>query len=233
MTLQPFRVLQSDVVCLLRDDVDTDQIIPARFLTTTVRTGLGRHLFADWRYDAQGAPRADFPLAAADPAWARVLVTGRNFGCGSSREHAPWALLDWGFRVIIAPSFADIFRSNALKNGLLTIALGSQSHAELLRALEQGAPAARGGEGRVRVDLGNDRVAIGDAFHARFETDPFAKRCLLDGVDELGYLMAQSPDIAAFEATMTSFVPTTAASELAPLAPPAPPAGPGAASRIQ
>jgi 3-isopropylmalate/(R)-2-methylmalate dehydratase small subunit len=209
MTLQPFTLLDSLAVQLLRDDVDTDQIIPARFLTTTERTGLGRHLFADWRYDAQGEPRADFPLNTADPAQARVLVAGRNFGCGSSREHAPWALLDWGFRAVIAPSFADIFRNNAQKNGLLAITLATDLHAELVRAL--GGSVASGHGPRLQVNLADDLLAIGDVFVARFETDAFAKRCLLDGVDELGFLLAQSAEISAFEASGPPLVPTIGA----------------------
>lgn len=209
MTLRPFGLLDSEAVQLPRDDVDTDQIIPARFLTTTERTGLGRHLFSDWRYDAQGAPRPGFPLNAADPARAQVLVAGRNFGCGSSREHAPWALLDWGFRAVIAPSFADIFRSNSLKNGLLTITLAAAVHDELVRALGDSSSAGSGT--RLQVDLANDVISIGDVFLARFDTDPFSKRCLLDGVDELGFLLAQSAEIAAFEASELPFTPTTGA----------------------
>ncbi len=212
MSLQPFGLLESAVVRLLRDDVDTDQIIPARFLTTTSRTGLGKHLFADWRYDAQGAPRAEFALNAADPSVSQVLVAGRNFGCGSSREHAPWALLDWGFRTVIATSFADIFRNNALKNGLLTVALSDQSHAELLRALDRRATSPRRDTSAlVRVNIAEATITVGDEFSARFEIDPFDKRCLLDGVDELGYLLAQSDAIAAFEAEMPPLVPTNGA----------------------
>ena len=119
---RPWTPLSSHAVVIARDDIDTDQIIPARFLTTTSRTGLGRHLFSDWRFDASGAPRTDFALNAGPSDGAAILVGGRNFGCGSSREHAPWALSDWGIRAVIASSFADIFRSNAHKNGVLTIA---------------------------------------------------------------------------------------------------------------
>ena len=212
MSRQRFCLLESDVVGLLRDDVDTDQIIPARFLTTTTRTGLGECLFSDWRYDAQGAPRTDFALNAADPSRARVLVAGRNFGCGSSREHAPWALLDWGFRAVIATSFADIFGNNALKNGLLTVALSDESHAELLRALDRCATSARGDtKALVRVNIAEATITVAEEFSARFEIDPFAKHCLLDGVDELGYLLAQSDAIAAFEDAMSPLVPTNGA----------------------
>lgn len=212
MSLQPFGLLESAVVRLLRDDVDTDQIIPARFLTTTTRTGLGDCLFSDWRYDAQGAPRADFALNAADPSRARVLVAGRNFGCGSSREHAPWALLDWGFRAVIATSFADIFRSNALKNGLLTVALGDESHAAMLQALDRRAASTSGDTSAlVQVSIAESTITVGEEFTARFEIDPFAKHCLLHGVDELGYLLAQSDAIAAFEDEMPPLVPTNGA----------------------
>ena len=202
MSLQPFGALETGAVRLLRDDVDTDQIIPARFLTTTSRSGLGRHLFADWRFDERGVPRADFALAGADPATTRVLVAGRNFGCGSSREHAAWALLDWGFRAVIATSFADIFRNNAHKNGLLTIALTAAEHAALLAALDGD------GAARVHVQLADGVVTAGSAFRAPFTIDPFSRHCLLEGVDELGFLLAESAAIAAFEHEMAPLVPT-------------------------
>jgi 3-isopropylmalate/(R)-2-methylmalate dehydratase small subunit len=203
MNREPFRPLQCGVVRLVRDDIDTDQIIPARFLTTTSRTGLGRHLFADWRDDEHGVPRRDFPLNGAGAAGARVLVAGRNFGCGSSREHAPWALLDWGFRAVVATSFGDIFRSNAHKNGLLTVALDDAMHAALLRALDAVASPV------VHVDLVAERISASPGFAAPFEIDAFSRRCLLDGTDELGYLLAESASIAAFERAMPFLVPTT------------------------
>lgn len=193
MTPEPFVALNARTVLLVRDDIDTDQIIPARFLTTTTRDGLGAHLFADWRYDASRTPRADFPLNAAGAAGSRILLAGRNFGCGSSREHAPWALMDWGFRAVIATSFADIFRSNAHKNGLLTVALDAKAHADLKRLLESS------GGATVTIDLANQFVAAGDGFRASFEIEPFTKQCLIDGVDELGSLLAASGEIEAFE----------------------------------
>lgn len=190
----PWEPLSSHAVLVARDDIDTDQIIPARFLTTTTRSGLGRNLFSDWRYEADGSPRASFELNAASAQGAQILVGGRNFGCGSSREHAPWALTDWGVRAVIASSFADIFRSNAHKNGLLTIALDEATLQRTHDAL-RAQPAAR-----ITVDLDGQTVALPDGSTASFSIDPFAKRCLLDGLDELGYLLAEVPAIEAWEA---------------------------------
>ena len=190
---QPWTPLQSHAVLLQRDDIDTDQIIPARFLTTTTRSGLGRNLFSDWRYAADGAPIADFVLNAPSSAGAQVLVAGRNFGCGSSREHAPWALTDWGFRAVIASSFADIFRSNAAKNGLLTIAL-DEATLTALHATLAADPAAT-----ITVDLPNQVVHLPGGITAGFDVDPFSKRCLIDGLDELGALLADLPAIEAWE----------------------------------
>jgi 3-isopropylmalate/(R)-2-methylmalate dehydratase small subunit len=176
--MTPFTTLESTVVVLPLDDVDTDQIIPARFLQGTVKTGLGEHLFADY------GRQPDFPLHEAAARSAQVLVAGANFGCGSSREHAPWALVDRGFRAVIARSFGDIFRQNAIKNGLLPIALAADAHARIV--------AARAADPRtvVRIDLPAQRVAIaGDAAAVEFAIDPFARHCLIHGVDELGYLL--------------------------------------------
>jgi 3-isopropylmalate/(R)-2-methylmalate dehydratase small subunit len=180
-------------VALARDNVDTDQIIPARFLKTTTRSGLGANLFADWRFDAGGAPKPEFILNAPAAAGAAVLVAGWNFGCGSSREHAPWALVDFGFRAVIAASFADIFKQNALKNGLLPIALPAEVHAPLLAAV-----AAHPGL-VVGVDL-VDQVVTLPAGPAPFTVDAFARECLVAGTDEIGYVLRQEPAIAGFEA---------------------------------
>jgi 3-isopropylmalate/(R)-2-methylmalate dehydratase small subunit len=188
--MEPFQVLTGRTVVLPMEDVDTDQIIPARFLKGTTRTGLGRGLFADRRYDAAGAPRPDFPLNHKDAEGAAVLVVGRNFGCGSSREHAVWALLDQGFRAVIGPSFADIFRGNALKNGLLPVALAADEVARLAAA-----PGAT-----VTIDLAAQRVALPDGTRAPFTTDPFARHCLLEGIDEMEFLLGQETAIAAYEA---------------------------------
>jgi 3-isopropylmalate/(R)-2-methylmalate dehydratase small subunit len=188
MTRTPFRRLDSRTAVLARPDIDTDQIIPARYLKGTTTTGLGRHLFAGWRYDESGRQRADFPLSRPEARGARVLVAGANFGCGSSREHAPWALLDYGFRAVISSSIADIFRANALKNGLLPILVDAATHEVLLSSPGM----------RVRIDLEDCTLRFGDA-RVSFDVDPFARRCLLDGVDELGFLLAQESAIAAYE----------------------------------
>ena len=189
-----FTRLRSRAVLLPHDDIDTDQIIPARFLKVTSREGLGVNLFQDWRYQADGAPVADFPLNAPDAAGAQVLIAGHNFGCGSSREHAPWALCDFGFRAVVAGSFADIFRSNALKNGLLPVALGPEEHARLCTA-RQADPALE-----VTVDLARQIIEWPGQAPLGFPVDPFARRCLLDGVDELGYLLSLQREIEAYEA---------------------------------
>ena len=191
---RPWTPLSSHAVLVARDDVDTDQIIPARFLTTTSRAGLGQHLFSDWRYDASGAPRRDFALNALESEGAEIVVGGRNFGCGSSREHAPWALNDWGIRAVIASSFADIFRSNAHKNGVLTIALDETTLAALHGALRAD-PLQK-----ITVDLPTQRVTLPPGVTTTFTIDSFSKRCLIDGVDELGSLVAELPAIAAWEA---------------------------------
>ncbi len=191
---QPWAPLSSHAVLIARDDIDTDQIIPARFLTTTTRSGLGTHLFSDWRYEADGSPKPGFELNAGQSAGAQVLVGGRNFGCGSSREHAPWALTDWGFRAVIAASFADIFRSNAHKNGLLTIALDEVTLQRTHDALRAD-PAAQ-----ITVDLEAQAVTLPDGMIASFPIDAFARRCLIDGLDELGALLAELPTIEAWEA---------------------------------
>ena len=187
--MDPFRVLTGRTVVLPLDDVDTDQIIPARFLKGTTRTGLGKGLFADRRYAADGSPRPEFPLNRPDTAGAPVLVTGRNFGCGSSREHAVWALMDQGFRAVIGPSFADIFRGNALKNGLLPIAVPADVHARLSAA--EGAT--------VTVDLQAQEVTLPEGTRVSFTVDPFARHCLLEGIDELSFLLGQENAIADYE----------------------------------
>ena len=188
MSLQPFRRLDSRIAVLARPDIDTDQIIPARYLKGTTRTGLGRWLFAGWRYDENGHPRTDFALARPEARGAQVLVAGPNFGCGSSREHAPWALLDYGFRAVVSSSIADIFRANALKNGLLPVIVDAATHEVLLASPGM----------RVSIDLESCSLAFGDA-RVSFSIDPFARRCLLEGVDELGFLLAQDDAIAAYE----------------------------------
>ena len=188
--MDPIRIIRSRTVVLPRTNIDTDQIIPARFLTTTTRTGLGRHLFADWRYDASGGPIADFALNRPEAAGCQVLVAGRNLGCGSSREHAPWALYDYGFRAVVSTEIADIFRSNSLKNGLLPVVVDDATHAWLL--------AQPGAE--VTIDLERCTLALPDGRALAFPLEAFARFCLLNGVDETSYLLQQDAAIAAFEA---------------------------------
>jgi 3-isopropylmalate/(R)-2-methylmalate dehydratase small subunit len=173
------------------DNIDTDQIIPARYLKGTSRSGLGKVLFADWRYDGQGRPKAAFVLNRPEARGAEVLVAGDNFGCGSSREHAPWALVDAGFRAVISTSIADIFSNNALKNGLLPIVVEPAVHRRLLAQ-----PGAA-----VTVDLDAQAVTLADGTRAKFEVEPFARYCLLNGVDELTFLLGQADAIAAYERT--------------------------------
>ncbi len=186
--MDAFKTLTSHTVVLAEANIDTDQIIPARFLTTTTKTGLGREAFYDWRYDAEGEARADCVLNAIDPTEHRVLVAGRNFGCGSSREHAPWALTDFGFRAVISTEIADIFTSNALKNGLLPVVVDEETHARLLE---------HPGEA-VTVDLERSELRVGNHV-VSFKVEPFSRECLLDGVDTLGWLAARIPAIEAFE----------------------------------
>jgi 3-isopropylmalate/(R)-2-methylmalate dehydratase small subunit len=193
--MEPFVTLRSRAVVLPLENVDTDQIIPARFLKTTDRLGLGNDLFADWRYDASGAPRAEFVLNRAEAKAAQVLVAGKNFGCGSSREHAPWALLGYGFRAVVSSEFADIFRNNALGNGLLPVALSE----EIVNRI--GALIAADPQAIFTIDLESTTFALPSGERFEFPVDPFARHCMLQGVDQLGYLMAREQEISAFERT--------------------------------
>jgi 3-isopropylmalate/(R)-2-methylmalate dehydratase small subunit len=180
---------ESPIVVLPVDDVDTDQIVPARFLKTLTKEGLGDQLFYDWRYDGAGRPKPEFVLNRPDAKRAQVLVAGSNFGCGSSREHAAWALAQFGFRAVVSSSFADIFARNALKNGVLPIVVAADIHAALLES-----PGAV-----VRVDLTTQTLITPDHGPVVFPIDEFSKHCLLEGVDELEYILRQEPAIAAFE----------------------------------
>lgn len=193
MTAARFTTLTSRAVVLLANDVDTDQIVPARFLKVTDKAGLGDALFSDFRKTYGDR----FPLAQPSARGAAVLVTGKNFGCGSSREHAPWALVAAGFRAIVAPSFADIFRGNALKNGLLPVALDEAEHAAVVAALAAD-PALE-----LTIDLASQRLTAAGV-SAGFTVDAFAKKCLLEGVDELGYLLGHLPAIEAHERAQES-----------------------------
>ena len=193
MPLTPFAPIASHYVVIAKDDIDTDQIIPARYLKTTERSGLGVHAFHDWRYDRSGALRGDFPLNDPRAIDARVLVAGRNFGCGSSREHAVWALMAAGFRAVIATAFADIFRGNALANGLLPV-LVDQS---VLSALTRSADDAKA---MIHIDLASQCLTLPDASTVQFPIAPFAKHCLLHGVDELDVLVEAGAAIDEYEA---------------------------------
>jgi len=187
--MEPFTSISSRTVVLPRTDIDTDQIIPARFLRTTVREGLGKQLFADWRYTADGQPNPDFVLNKAEAKGCTVLVGGRNFGCGSSREHAPWALLDFGIRAVISTEFADIFRSNSLKNGLVPVIVDDATLQWLI--------ANPGIE--VTVDLASSSLKLPGGKSVTFPIEPFARYCLMQGVDQLGYLLSKNTEITAYE----------------------------------
>jgi 3-isopropylmalate/(R)-2-methylmalate dehydratase small subunit len=187
--MDPITVIRSRTVVMPSTNIDTDQIIPARFLTTTVREGLGVSLFADWRYDANGQPRPDFVLNQPESKGCQVLVAGRNIGCGSSREHAPWALLDFGIRVVISTEIADIFRNNSLKNGLLPVVVDAATHEWLL--------ANPGAE--VEVDLPASELRLPDGRKVTFPIEAFSRYCLMNGIDELGYLLSQAEAIERYE----------------------------------
>jgi len=188
--MDKIKTITSKTVVLPVENVDTDQIIPARFLKATSKVGLGSKLFADWRFDAEGKPKTDFILNRPEAAGATVLVAGDNFGCGSSREHAPWSLTDYGFRAVISTSIADIFRNNSLKNGLIPVVIDPASHAKLLAA-----PGAT-----VTISVEDKTVTLPDGSKVSFPIDPFARYCLLQGVDELEFLLSQDKEITAFEA---------------------------------
>ena len=187
--LEPLKTLTSGTVVFSQSNIDTDQIIPGRFLTTTTREGLGAHAFHDWRYEADGSVKPEAVLNRIDPAQNRILIAGDNFACGSSREHAPWALLDYGFRAVIATSIADIFTSNALKNGLLPIVVSQAVWDDLSAHPDQ----------PVTIDLEAQTIRRGNAEPTPFRVESFARQCLLDGVDAMGWLTARLPDIEAFE----------------------------------
>ena len=188
--MQPVLRVRSKTVVIPSSNIDTDQIIPARFLTTTTKDGLGRQLFADWRYRADGSPNPDFALNQPAARGAQVLVAGRNFGCGSSREHAPWALLDFGIRAIISTEIADIFRGNSLKNGLLPVVVDEATSRWLLEN-----PGAE-----VDIDLNASRLTLPTGASTTFPLELFARHCLINGIDELGYLRSRLDDIQRYEA---------------------------------
>jgi 3-isopropylmalate/(R)-2-methylmalate dehydratase small subunit len=195
---------RSRLVPLPINNVDTDQIIPARFLKTISKQGLDKQLFNDWRYDAQGHPKPDFILNQPRGKGAQILLAGDNFGCGSSREHAPWALTQFGFRAVISTSFADIFKQNSLKNALLPIVFPAEAHAVLFALVD------RDPDTEVTVDLAAQTVTLPDGRKVEFPIDPFSKHCLLVGVDELGYILKNEAAIAAYEAQRVDSVNTQA-----------------------
>jgi 3-isopropylmalate/(R)-2-methylmalate dehydratase small subunit len=188
--MPPVKRIHSRTVVIASSNIDTDQIIPARFLTTTTKEGLGKQLFADWRYASDGTANPDFVLNKPQADGAEVLVAGRNFGCGSSREHAPWALLDFGFRAVISTEIADIFRGNSLKNGLLPVVVDESTSRWLLEH-----PGAE-----VDIDLENARLTLPTGAHVTFPIEAFARHCLINGLDELGYLQSKLDAIRRYEA---------------------------------
>ena len=187
----PFTTFQSRVVPMPLNNIDTDQIIPARFLKTTSKEGLDKNLFCDWRYEADGTPKADFILNTPRGQGGQILLAGDNFGCGSSREHAPWALTQFGFRAVVSTSFADIFKGNALKNSLIPVVVSPEVHAKILGLPE---------DAQVTLDLAAQTLALPDGTAVEFAVDSFSKTCLLEGIDELGWILKQTPAIEAFEA---------------------------------
>lgn len=191
--MEPISTFTSRVASLPNENVDTDQVIPARFLKITDKLALGRYLFNDWRYDDQGDPRPEFVLNQPVSEGAEILLAGNNFGCGSSREHAPWALRGFGFRAVISTSFADIFRNNSLKNGLLPIVVDQATHRDLLDLVAE-IPGVE-----LTVDLAEQSLRLPDGRSVIFPIDPFSKFCLLNGVDELGYLLKHEDEIRAYE----------------------------------
>ena len=191
--MNPFTTLTSHMVAIPVENIDTDQIIPARFLKTTSKVGLGQNLFADWRYDPDGAPKPDFELNQPAAQGAHILLAGDNFGCGSSREHAPWALADFGFRAVVSTSFADIFRNNALKNGLLPVIVDAETHHQLFSLVEEEP------DTQITIDLGSQTLRLPDGRGVSFPIDEFSKTCLLEGIDQLGYLLKHKTGVVAYE----------------------------------
>ena len=202
--MKPFTNFESRMAPLSLNNVDTDQIIPARFLKTISKVGLDKQLFNDWRYDAAGNPNPDFVLNQPQARGAQVLLAGDNFGCGSSREHAPWALTQWGLRAVISTSFADIFKQNSLKNSLLPVVVPADVHAELFAAVAADPGAT------IKIDLPNQTLTTPSGRQVKFPVDAFSKHCLVEGVDELGYILQHEPQIAAYESTRQGSVDTSA-----------------------
>ena len=202
--MEPIKTFKGKVVALPINDIDTDQIIPARFLKTTDKEGLGKALFSDWRYESDGSPKSDFVLNQPEHQSASVLIGGHNFGCGSSREHAPWALMGAGFTAVVSTYFADIFRNNALKNGLLPITVDEQTHQQLISLAEEDPNT------EVQIDLETQTLTLPDGRGVNFPIDNFSRYCLLNGVDQLGFLMGLEDDAVTYEASNPARVNTLA-----------------------
>jgi 3-isopropylmalate/(R)-2-methylmalate dehydratase small subunit len=194
--MEPLKTITSKAIMLMVNNIDTDQIIPARFLKVTDKNGLGDNLFSDWRYLEDGTPKPDFLLNRPESQGAQSLITGDNFGCGPSREHAPWALMGYGIKAVVSTSFADIFRNNALKNGLLPIQISQAQHQELIESIQHNP------ESILKIDLEKQTLELGPAKSYGFSIDSFSRTCLLNGVDELGYLLKLDEKITAFEMKM-------------------------------
>jgi 3-isopropylmalate/(R)-2-methylmalate dehydratase small subunit len=202
--MEPIRTFTARIAALPINNIDTDQIIPARYLKTTDKVGLGAACFSDWRYNADGSPKPDFVLNKAEYQSAGVLVAGDNFGCGSSREHAPWALLGAGFKAVISTGFADIFRNNALKNGLIPVIVDAETQQQLISLAQEDPTTA------VTVDLASQTVTLPDGRQVQFPIDGFTKHCLLNGVDQLGFLLNLDDQIAQYESSHPARVQTVA-----------------------
>jgi 3-isopropylmalate/(R)-2-methylmalate dehydratase small subunit len=187
--MEPIKTIRSRTAVLPLANIDTDQIIPARFLRATTREGFGKHLFSEWRYDADGNPRPDFVLNKPEAQGCSILVAGRNFGCGSSREHAPWALTDFGINAVISTEFADIFRNNSLKNGLVPVLVDDATAQWLLEN-----PGIE-----LTIDLETSTLSMPNGKSVKFPLEPFARYCLMNGVDELGFLLSRNAEISAYE----------------------------------
>ncbi|HNP71050.1 MAG TPA: 3-isopropylmalate dehydratase small subunit [Kouleothrix sp.] len=200
--MDPIKTFSARIVALPLENIDTDQIIPAKYLKVTDKSGLGEGLFQSWRYNADGSPKDDFVLNRPDVQGAEVLVAGNNFGCGSSREHAPWALQGYGFKAVISTYFADIFRNNSLKNGLLPIQVDSETYYQLVSLFDED-PATS-----VTIDLASQQLILPGGQAVSFPIDGFAKHCLLNGVDQMGFLLAEEASTAAYEASHPARVAT-------------------------
>ncbi|GAB4425476.1 MAG: 3-isopropylmalate dehydratase small subunit [Anaerolineae bacterium] len=202
--MEKFTTLAATMVAIPTENVDTDQIIPARFLKVTDKNGLGDNLFFDWRYNADGSPKPEFILNTDQGKKAKILVAGDNFGCGSSREHAPWAIMGYGFRAVISTSFADIFRNNSLKLGLVPVVVDKETHYQLMSLVEEEP------DTEIAIDLAEQTVQLPDGRKVNFHIDNFSKTCILNGVDQLGYLQSHAAAVEKYEAAFPDRVNTLA-----------------------